>query len=1308
ANDGRQIVLAYGTDGRLTTATVPGPTTPEDRVWSYQYVAPGNFSLSSVTNPDGSKWQYAGGVPNLLSYAQDSNGPIPLHPAYCTTTNILQTPDANFVVTAPSGAQATYTFTAMSHGRTNVKYSCLPGDDDGDGTEFNRFAMFHDVMTLKSKSISGPALISGTYNYLYESLDGGYRPTGDPDTDALLDATPAPHYKTVTVTEPDGTQQVNLFGKDSDLNEGQLLRIDTKKAGVTYKTVVNTYVTEAEVPGLPFPASSGNNFIFYSDSFSSASVRPLRSSVTTLQGGTFSAYANTYDAQARALSTTKSASGIGASYSKTDTTAFYDLLSSWMLGQVQSSTTGSTVVSSSTFSALGQPITESSFGKLQSTFTYNTDGTLATVKDGNNNVTTLSSWKRGIPQTVTFPVTADQPTAVSKAVTVDDNGWIKTSTDENTYTTTYTYDKMGRLATMAYPTGDSTVWNTTTQTFVPVVGAEYGIPGGHWKQTVSTGNARKETYFDALWRPLVTRAYDNVDTANTTTFNVTRYDVSGHAIYASYPMRTLSSYTTPTLGMRTTYDALDRATRVDQDSESGAVLITTTDYLTGFQTRVTNPRGKITTTSYMAYDQPTMDWPVAITHPVGAFTNITRDVFGKPTALLRHNIDNSEWKQHYYVYDAFQRLCKQTDVETGTTAMGYDEVGNLIWSASGLSWAPAAPCNYTAANTASRRVDRTYDARNRLKSLSFPVETGSAHGNGDQTWNYTADNLPTQISTWNIPAAGVDAKETRNVYAYNRRRLMASESLDVPAWYTYGLGYGYDQNGNLTSLSYPSGHTVTYTLNALGQATKVASATAGVTYASNIAYYPNGGISGFTYGNGIVHTMTQNVRQLPATNVDAGVLNLGYTFDANGNVAGITDGVQANHNRTMQYDDLDRLVQATSPVFGTDPVAVYAYDTLDNLKRVKTNGRDTYYCYNANNRVDFLRTGSDCASSPAATSLTYDLQGNVLTKAGQGTSRGFVFDYGNRLREATLGGTSQERYRYDGYGRRVIASRLTGAANEIGVIFSQYANNGQLLYQENVRTAVYKDIDYIYLSGSQLAQREVPIGGGTAVVKYQHTDALGSPVAVTSSTGTVLERMDFEAYGQRIGGTLKDGPGYTGHVLDTATGMNYMQQRYYDPGIGRFLSVDPVTANSGTGANFNRYWYANNNPYKFTDPDGRDGQLFWTAPDQVTFTVPWTMTGVPTSNFTAATVNAQIAQDFSGAATVNGVNVTITAQGVYQATGGPGVNTVNVVPDTAGVTKSGRSETNAIGGNKVTVGDGGTQAATKETVSHELGGHAGG
>lgn len=48
-----------------------------------------------------------------------------------------------------------------------------------------------------------------------------------------------------------------------------------------------------------------------------------------------------------------------------------------------------------------------------------------------------------------------------------------------------------------------------------------------------------------------------------------------------------------------------------------------------------------------------------------------------------------------------------------------------------------------------------------------------------------------------------------------------------------------------------------------------------------------------------------------------------------------------------------------------------------------------------------------------------------------------------------------------------------------------------------------------------------------------------------------------------------------------------MQQRYYDPQIGRFLAVDSMAVDTKTGENFNRYWYANDNPYKFTDPDGR-------------------------------------------------------------------------------------------------------------------------
>jgi RHS repeat-associated protein len=107
------------------------------------------------------------------------------------------------------------------------------------------------------------------------------------------------------------------------------------------------------------------------------------------------------------------------------------------------------------------------------------------------------------------------------------------------------------------------------------------------------------------------------------------------------------------------------------------------------------------------------------------------------------------------------------------------------------------------------------------------------------------------------------------------------------------------------------------------------------------------------------------------------------------------------------------------------------------------------------------------------------------------------------------------------------------------------------------------------------------------IVTYVHTDRLGNPVARTDSTGAVIWRQSYTPYGETDQQPDPDGPGYTGHRHDAATGLVYMQARYYDPKIGRFLSVDPVTFSPDKPAYFNRYWYAKGNPYRYTDPDGR-------------------------------------------------------------------------------------------------------------------------
>ncbi len=108
-------------------------------------------------------------------------------------------------------------------------------------------------------------------------------------------------------------------------------------------------------------------------------------------------------------------------------------------------------------------------------------------------------------------------------------------------------------------------------------------------------------------------------------------------------------------------------------------------------------------------------------------------------------------------------------------------------------------------------------------------------------------------------------------------------------------------------------------------------------------------------------------------------------------------------------------------------------------------------------------------------------------------------------------------------------------------------------------------------------------------VTYYHHDALGSTVAATDANGTLLWKEAYRPYGERI--RKEDGNSndiwYTGKQHEEAMGLSYFGARWYDPSIGRFMAIDPVGIDEGNIHSVNRYVYANNNPYKFVDPDGR-------------------------------------------------------------------------------------------------------------------------
>ena len=872
--------------------------------------------------------------------------------------------------------------------------------------------------------------------------------------------------------------------------------------------------------------------------------------------------------------------------SKTETITYSDNTTKWVIGQTASvacvvsdpvsTACDGDVESATTYDATyALPATFSSFGKLQGTYGFDTTSTVAsgqrgtfrTVTDGNNHTTTYTSWVRGIPTLVQY-ADATTDSAVVNAAT----GSITSTTDENGFSTSYTYDAMGRLASVTYPTGDAVAWATTTRSFVPVAATEYGIPAGHWRQTTSTGNGVQVTYYDALWRPLLLREYDAGNVAGTEHFVKTSYNGQGQVEFASYP----SSSSAPTTGRWSYYDALGRMTSSSQDSELG-LLTTTTTYGSPFTTTVTNPRGNATTSSYLTYDQPSTDTPTQLLLPANVTTDIARDPHGKPLTITRSGsyLGGPLSLTRRYVYDDSQRLCQTINPESGTTIVDYDPADNVLWSAEGqvASGTTTATCATDRATTsAGAKTTRTLDARNRVTFLATPG------GVADITTNYAPDGRVTSLLT---KQAGSDI--VTNTYTYNRRRLLTHEAVQVNSLLPWPFDYAYNANGHLSSQTYPGALVVGYAPDALGRPTQVG------TFASGVTYYPTGAISGFTYGNGIVHTMTPNARQLPSHSVDAygatKFLDDTYTFDASGNVMSMADAAGTGLNDRSwcvlsayptQYDGLDRLWSVRGTNWGTPTPdgynARYTYDALDNIRYSQIGATNYSYNYDLGTPTNTNRLLSMQRNGGTVYAIATDPAGNITSDARNG--HGYQFDIAHRLTAVT--GPGAESYLYDGNGRRArTLNSTTGTIEYFG-----YGADGRLLQDWSSRRGNRKG--YIYLGNTLVATYGVTTvnpNNGAITIEYKHTDALGSPVVTTDATRGISGRQLYTPYGLPLAPV--DGVGYTGHVNDVGTGLTYMQQRYYDPQISRFLSSDP--ANAG----FNLYDYASNNPYRSTDPDGR-------------------------------------------------------------------------------------------------------------------------
>lgn len=413
-------------------------------------------------------------------------------------------------------------------------------------------------------------------------------------------------------------------------------------------------------------------------------------------------------------------------------------------------------------------------------------------------------------------------------------------------------------------------------------------------------------------------------------------------------------------------------------------------------------------------------------------------------------------------------------------------------------------------------------------------------------------------------------------------RLLGSEVVQVGST-SYSLTNGYNANGQISSLTYPDNTSVSFSPDAFGRPTNVGS------YATNFTYWPSGLLHQFEYGDSIYHTTNYDNRQLPSESIDGSILDWAYTYDGNANPLTITDEIGVGTNsKVLGYDTENRLHTANaSRLWGN---ATYTYDNTDNLTVDVTGTQTTTFSIDGSNRV----------SSFAGNALSYNGYGN-LTQKGTGTTA-TTFTYGGNLLTKVVQGDQQTDYSYGGDDLR--ATTIFTSDTEAGsMVTSIYDHGGRLMYETTTASAnpdqIFADGFEIapsptsstkyYYAGNHVLAKDVK-NGTTDTVTYVHTDALGSPVATTNSSGTVTgttTRLPYGSLYASTGAGNLDGIGFAGQYAD-ANGLVYMHERYYDPQLHRFITPDSRDIDPSTALNFNRFNYADNVPYTKYDPDGRD------------------------------------------------------------------------------------------------------------------------
>lgn len=635
------------------------------------------------------------------------------------------------------------------------------------------------------------------------------------------------------------------------------------------------------------------------------------------------------------------------------------------------------------------------------------------------------------------------------------------------------------------------------------------------------------------------------------------------------------------------YDSYGNVTSVTVTPSSGSgSILAQTDYSNDgrFITKITNERGKETTYNYNTANGLLNYVKDANQNQTQYKYNIFKAITDVFADIDKDGVADSDEAKVSYVYDNNRNLT-QIVTRTSTYNLSYDSFGNVSAITVGSSSTPLVSYTYANYNGKLTRTDyangtyveNVYDALDRTKEIKY---------NGTVRYSVTYDKSGSVSSIYD------HENEIEYLYEYDRLgrlvryyeaedgtvRTVSSEQYDDKgrtSKVTYKndgydarqTSYLYDNKGRLSNISLPSNETTFLSYDTFGRQNlrsyyKNAQFVMGVKNG-----YESNTFSGASHTSSTINSVTYNFYKNNTS------LNYIYVYDDLGNITGFICGISQLASYT--YDGLNQLTRETNNELNRS--YVYEYDLGGNITAVKEYSGSLLL-----DVIDYTYSNSSWKDQLAAFdghTITYDSLGNPLSYYN-GYAYTFTWKDGRRLATLNTGSTSVS-YKYNSDGIR---------------------------YEKTVNGAVHK----YYLMGSTITAETIIDGTNTTHIEYFYDNygpygfsidgtfyyyvknLQGDVTQIRDENNNLIASYVYDAWGKVLSTTeyttnnigAKNAIRYRGYYYDAESNLYYLNARYYDPQVKRFLNPDAILGANGGLVGYNMFAYCNNNPIAYYDKSG--------------------------------------------------------------------------------------------------------------------------